>query len=100
MTFESRQGASGFLATAVGDIYALTIPIEQRHPLHLLLLGLDVCMFIGNLNHAGVPFLGYNPMVTRNGRYLGIACAPFWALNFYFNYVAFTGSRDAALKID
>mmetsp|Transcript_59522 Transcript_59522/g.145829 ORF Transcript_59522/g.145829 Transcript_59522/m.145829 type:complete len:101 (+) Transcript_59522:2800-3102(+) len=100
MSFESRQGASGFLATAIGALYAYTLPLEQRHPIHLLLLALDVCMMIGNLNHAGVPFLGYNPMVTSNGRYLGIAFAPFWTSNFYFNYVAFNGSRNAALKID
>eukprot|EP00977_Amphora_coffeiformis_P007137 scaffold1555_cov173-Amphora_coffeaeformis.AAC.17 len=97
LTFEQRQGSSLFWATCLGAMYALTLPVGQRHPIHMLLMVLDVLMTIGNANHAGVPFLGYNPMVTSNARNLGIAFAPFWLINFFFNYVAFGVSKKAAL---
>lgn len=100
LTFEQRQGSAGFWATFVGAMYGLTLPFAQRHPIHMLLMALDVLMTAGNANHAGIPFLGYNPMVTSNARNLGILFVPFWILNFYFNYMAFVGSKDAAAKKD
>lgn len=100
LTFEQRQGSSLFWATLVGSVYAWTLPLAQRHPIHVLLMALDVLMTMGNANHAGIPFLGYNPMVTTNARNLGIAFAPFWIMNFYFNYVAFQNSKKAASKAD
>ena len=101
LTFEQRQGSAGFWATFLGSVYAMSLPFSQRHPVHMLLMVLDVFMTIGNLNHAtGFSLLGYNPMVTTNARNLGIAFAPFWMLNFYFNYMAFQGSKAGAGKSD
>lgn len=100
LTFEQRQGSAGFAATLLGSLYASTLPFSQRHPIHALLMALDVFMVISNANHAGIPFLGYNPMVTNNGRNLGILFAPYWLLNLYFNYMAFVGSKGAAAKSD
>lgn len=101
LTFEQRQGSAGFWATLIGSIYALSLPFAERHPIHFLLMALDVFMIIGNLSHAtGFGLLGYNPMVTSSGRNLGIVFAPFWLLNFYFNYMAFQGSKEAAAKSD
>lgn len=95
LTFEQRQGSSLFWATCLGSLYALTLPLSDRYPIHMMLMILDVFMAIANANHAGIPFLGYNPMVTTNARNLGIAFAPFWMINFYFNYVAFGNSKVA-----
>lgn len=100
LTFEQRQGSVGFWTIFSGACYALTLPMSQRHPVHCMLMGTSVLMMLANAHHAGVPFLGYNPMVTGNGKFLGIAFVPFWAVNFYLNYVGFTASKDAANKAD
>jgi hypothetical protein len=38
------------------------------------MLNMVLCIFMmaGNLNHAGIPFLGFNPMCSPNGCNLGI----------------------------
>lgn len=36
VTFEQRQGASCFTSIMVASMYTLLLPLEQRHPVHLL----------------------------------------------------------------
>lgn len=36
MLFEQRQGALAFIAVAVGVLYGLTLPLADRHALHLV----------------------------------------------------------------
>ena len=95
LTFEQRQGSSGFVASAIAALYAFTLPLEQRHPIHFMFALIGVFMTIGNLNHAtGWPFLGYNPMVSNTGRRVGIAFTPFWIAATYCNVVAFRASKE------
>jgi hypothetical protein len=75
--FEQRQGSSCFNSIMIAAIYGFRLPLAQHHPLHLLLAVLCGFMTIGNANHAGIPFLGYNPMVSANGKYLGYLFTPF-----------------------
>ena len=49
MTFEQRQGSSGFLGCAAAALYAATLPLSQRHPLHFLFMVVAASMIIGNL---------------------------------------------------
>lgn len=92
-TFEQRQGSCGFLACAAGALYGATIPLSERHPLHMVNMVMAVLMFIGNFHHAtGLP-LGYNPFVTAGGKGLGVVFLPFWAVTFFCNYMAFVDSK-------
>jgi hypothetical protein len=43
-----------------------------------------------NANHAGIPFLGKHPKVSRNGRNVGIVLSVFWLASSVLNYLAFT----------
>lgn len=45
-----------------------------------------------NANHAGVPFLGRHPRVSRHGRNVGIVFAAFWAAAAGLNGLAFLGA--------
>ncbi len=45
-----------------------------------------------NANHAGIRLLGHHPKVSRNGRNVGIAFAPFWAVAAALNWLAFSCS--------
>lgn len=87
--FEQRQSALAFIAVAIGVLYGLTLPLSDRHALHLV-FGLMAASFaLVNANHAGVPGLGYHPRVSRNGRNVGILFAPFWAATAVLNYIGF-----------
>ncbi len=44
-----------------------------------------------NANHAGVPFLGRHPRVSRRGRNVGIVFAAFWGVAAGLNGLAFLG---------
>lgn len=100
-TFEQRQGSAGFVACAGAALYASTLPVSQRHPLHMLFMAQAVVMALANLHHAtGFPFLGYNPFVTAAGKGLGIVFVPFWVMTFYCNFVGFNDSRSALAKSD
>ncbi|WP_284166083.1 hypothetical protein [Frigidibacter sp. SD6-1] len=90
MLFEQRQGALAFIAVAAGVLYGLTLPLPDRHALHLV-FGIMAALFaLVNANHAGIPGLGHHPRVSRNGRNVGILFAPFWAVAAILNYVGFS----------
>jgi len=43
-----------------------------------------------NANHAGIPFWGKHPKVSRNGQNVGIVFSVFWLTATVLNYWAFT----------
>lgn len=87
LLFEQRQGALAFIAVAAGVVYGLGLPLADRHALHLV-FGIMAALFaLVNANHAGVPFLGHHPKVSRNGRNVGIIFAPFWAAAALLNTI-------------
>ena len=90
LLFEQRQGALAFLSVIVGAVYAMQLPLEDRAVLHLLLLVMSVLFMLVNANHAGIPFLGKHPKVSRNGRNVGIVFSVFWLAASVLNYLAFT----------
>ena len=89
MLFEQRQGALAFIAVAVGVLYGLTLPLADRHALHLVFGVMATLFALVNANHAGVPGLGHHPRVSRNGRNVGILFAPFWAAAAILNCIGF-----------
>ncbi len=92
MLFEQRQGALAFLAVAAGILYGLTLPLADRHALHLV-FGIMAALFaLVNANQAGIPGLGHHPRISRNGRNVGIVFAPFWAVAAVLNAMAFAAS--------
>lgn len=90
MLFEQRQGALAFIAVAVGVLYGLTLPLADRHALHLVFGVMATLFALVNANHAGVPGLGHHPRVSRNGRNVGILFAPFWAVAAILNFIGFS----------
>ena len=92
MLFEQRQGALAFLAVAAGVLYGLTLPLAERHALHFVFGIMAVLFTLVNANHAGVPALGRHPKISKNGRHVGIVFAPFWAVVFVLNGLAFAAS--------
>jgi hypothetical protein len=95
MLFEQRQGSLAFISVIAGVIYGLTLTLVERNPLHLVLAVMAALFMLVNLNHAGIPFLGHNPRVTRDGRNVGIVFGPFWALATVLNVLAFSWSLPA-----
>lgn len=92
MLFEQRQGSLAFIAVALAVVYALGLPLADRGVLHFLLIPLSALFMLANLNHAGVPFLGHHPRVSKNGRNVGIVFTPFWAVSTVLNYLAFSAA--------
>lgn len=92
LLFEQRQGAICFAAVAAGAIYGLTLPLAERHPLHLVFGVIAVLMTLANANHAGVPFLGHHPRVSRHGKNVGLAFTPFWAVAAVLHWSGFAGA--------
>jgi len=90
--FEQRQGALAFLAVAAGVLYGLTLPLADRHALHLVFGIMAVLFTLVNANQAGIPGLGRHPRVSGNGRNVGIVFAPFWAVVSGLNGLAFAAS--------
>lgn len=90
LLFEQRQGALAFLSVIAGAVYGMQLPLEDRAVLHLLLLVMSVLFMLVNANHAGIPFLGKHPKVSRNGRNVGIVFSVFWLAASVLNYLAFT----------
>jgi hypothetical protein len=90
LLFEQRQGALAFLSVIAGAVYGMQLPLEDRAVLHFLLLVMSVLFMLVNANHAGIPFLGNHPKVSRNGRNVGIVFSFFWLLASVLNYLAFT----------
>lgn len=89
LLFVQRQGALAFLSVAVGVIYGLTLPVPDRHALHLVFGVMSLLFMLVNANHAGVPLLGKHPKVSRNGRNVGLLFAPFWGVAAALNALAF-----------
>ena len=89
LLFEQRQGALAFLSIIVGAVYGMQLPLEDRAVLHLVLLVMSVLFMLVNANHAGIPFLGKHPKVSRNGRNVGIVFSVFWLVASVLNYLAF-----------
>ena len=46
-------------------------------------------MMLVNANHAGIPFLGNHPKVSRIGKNVGIVFTPFWLVVAVLNWLAF-----------
>lgn len=92
MLFEQRQGAICFTAVAAGAIYGITLSLTERNPLHFVFGVIAVLMMLVNANHAGIRFLGNHPKVSRHGKHVGIAFAPFWAVVAVLNWSAFATS--------
>jgi hypothetical protein len=92
LLFEQRQGALAFIAVATGVIYGLTLPVTDRHALHLVFGVMAALFALVNANHAGLPLLGYHPQISRNGRHVGIVFAAFWAVVAVLNFVGFTAA--------
>lgn len=94
MLFEQRQGALAFIAVAVGVLYGVTLPMTDRHALHLVFGVMAALFALVNANHAGITVLGHHPKITRNGRHVGIIFAPFWTVVAVLNAIGF--SAEAA----
>ena len=92
LLFEQRQGAICFTAVAAGAVYGMTLPLAERDPLHFVFGMVAVLMMLANANHAGIPFLGKHPKVSRHGKHLGIAFAPFWAVVAVLNWSGFSNA--------
>ena len=90
MLFEQRQGGIAFLSVAAGVIYALSLPLDARAPVHLLLAVMSVLFTLVNANQAGVPLLGEHPRVSRHGKHVGLLFAPFWLVVSVLNILAFS----------
>lgn len=89
LLFEQRQGALAFLALAVGILYALSLPLADRHALHLVFAIMAALFTLANANHAGIAFLGHHPRVSRNGRHVGVVFSLYWVVATILNFVGF-----------
>ena len=92
LLFEQRQGSLAFLAVVAAIVYSFQSPLEERAVLHFLLMVMSVLFMLVNANHAGLPFLGHHPKVSRNGRNVGIVFSGFWLAASVLNYLAFTAA--------
>lgn len=90
LLFEQRQGSLAFLSIIAGVVYGMQLPLEDRAMLHFVLLVMSVMFMLVNANHAGIPFLGKHPKVSRNGRNVGIVFSVFWLVASVLNYWAFS----------
>ena len=90
--FEQRQSALAFIAVAAGVLYGLTLPLADRHALHLVFAIMAALFALVNANQAGVPPLGRHPRVSSNGRNVGIVFAPFWGAAAILNYLGFSAT--------
>lgn len=90
LLFVQRQGSLAFISIIAAVIFALQLPLEERDLLHYLLIPMSAIFALVNANHAGIPFLGNHPRVSRNGRNVGIVFTPLWIASTVLNYLAFT----------
>ena len=90
LLFEQRQNSLALWSVIAGIIYGFQLPLDERATLHFLLLVMSALFTLVNANHAGIPFLGHHPKVSRNGRNVGIVFVPFWLASTVLNYWAFT----------
>lgn len=92
LLFEQRQNSLAFWSVIAVIIYGSQLPLDERSTLHFLLLVMSALFTLVNANHAGIPFLGHHPRVSRNGRNVGIMFAPIWLTSTVLNYLAYTYS--------
>lgn len=92
LLFEQRQNSLALWAVIAGIIYGFQLPLGERETLHFLLMVMSALFTLVNANHAGIPFLGHHPKVSRNGRNVGIVFVPFWLASTVLHYLAFTYS--------
>lgn len=90
LLFEQRQNSLALLSVIACIVYGFQLPLDERATLHFLLLVMSALFTLVNANHAGIPFLGHHPKVSRNGRNVGIVFVPFWLASTVLNYLAFT----------
>ncbi len=90
LLFEQRRNSLALWSVIAGIIYGFQLPLDDRATLHFLLLVMSVLFMLVNANHAGIPFLGHHPKVSRNGRNVGIVFVSFWLASTVLNYLAFT----------
>ena len=91
MLFEQRQGSLAFITVAVGAIFSLGIPLDERSAVHLMFAVMSVLFLLVNANHAGVRFLGRHPRISMHGKNVGRVFIAFWAVAAGFNIGAFAG---------
>lgn len=91
MLFEQRQGALAFISVAVGAIFSLGLPLDDRAAVHLMFSVMAVLFLLVNANHAGARFLGRHPRVSLHGKNVGQVFIAFWAVAAGFNIGAFAG---------
>ncbi|MFK7787206.1 MAG: hypothetical protein AB8B56_18940 [Crocinitomicaceae bacterium] len=92
MLFEQRQGALAFISMSVAAIYAMSLPLPERHIIHLMFLIMSALFLLVDANQAGIPFLGHHPRVTKNGRNVCIVFCLLWIASTVMNYLAFNAS--------
>lgn len=92
LLFEQRQNSLVLLSLIVGVLFAYQLPLDERAALHILGLVMSIFFTLVNANHAGIPFLGNHPRVSRNGRHVGIVFTFFWLAATIFNYLAFVAA--------
>ncbi|MER3390688.1 MAG: hypothetical protein RJQ01_11740 [Microcella sp.] len=91
MLFEQRQGSLAFISVAVGAIFSLGLPLDERSAVHLMFAVMSVLFLLVNANHAGARFLGRHPRVSQHGKNVGRVFVPFWAVAAGLNVGAFFG---------
>lgn len=94
LLFEQRQNSLALWSVIAGIIYGLQLPLDQRSTLHFILIVMSALFALVNANHAGIPFFGCHPKVSRNGRNVGIVFVPFWIASTILNYLAFSSASN------
>ncbi len=92
LLFEQRQGALAFISMSVAAIYAMGLPLLERHTIHLMFLVMSALFLLVDANQAGIPFLGHHPRVSKNGRNVCIVFCLLWTASTILNYLAFNAS--------
>lgn len=90
LLFEQRQNSLAYWSVIAAIIYGFQLPLIERTSLHFLFFVMSTLFALVNANHAGIPFLGHNPKVSRNGRNVGIIFTPVWIVSAVMNFLAFT----------
>lgn len=93
-TLEQRQGSAAFVAIGVASVYACTLQLAFRHPIHLCAAILSFGQLLSHVNHLCTPFT--NAFVTRHGQMMSMVFGPVNAVGGAMNTLGFIASRDAA----
>jgi hypothetical protein len=90
LLFDQRQAGIAFTSIAAGVLYALGLPLALRAPLHLPVGVMSALFSLVNANQAGLFPFGHHPRVSKHGKKMGLALAPFWGVAAFLNLYAFT----------